>query len=297
MRQLVILSGKGGTGKTTVASAFIQLSQTLACADCDVDAPNLHLVNDQYPIHRSEPYFGLPKAVIDPARCRSCGKCLQSCRFDAVIADKPYKIDPIACEGCGVCALVCPQDAIRMKPRQAGSMTLYTNGDAVFSAAKLKTGSGTSGLLVSQVKKRMKEAAKENTSFAIVDGSPGIGCPVIATLSGADVTLIVTEPSLSGISDLRRIVDTARGFGVGIAVCVNKADTNSEKTEDIRRYCKEEKLFFAGLIPYDPLAVKAVNQGLSIADIPCPSGKAAIEVYHKILPLLVIEGPSEKTQT
>ena len=286
MRQLVILSGKGGTGKTTVASAFIRLSGTRACADCDVDAPNLHLVNGRFDSHQSVPYIGLPGADIDPALCFACGACANACRFDAITPGMPYQVNPYACEGCGVCALVCPADAIRMKQRQAGRMTLYRRDDAVFSTAILSTGSGTSGLLVSQVKKRMKEAAREDISFSIVDGSPGIGCPVIATLSGADVTLIVTEPSLSGISDLSRIVKTARGFGVKIAVCINKADINPQKTEDIRRYCEKEKLFYAGIIPYDPMAVEAVNQGLTIADIPCPSGAAVMEVYQRILPLI-----------
>ena len=289
MRQLVILSGKGGTGKTTVASAFIRLSGTRACADCDVDAPNLHLVNGRFDSHQSVPYIGLPGADIDPALCFACGACANACRFDAITPGMPYQVNPYACEGCGVCALVCPADAIRMKQRQAGRMTLYRRDDAVFSTAILSTGSGTSGLLVSQVKKRMKEAARGDIAFSIVDGSPGIGCPVIATLSGADVTLIVTEPSLSGISDLSRIVKTARGFGVQIAVCVNKADINPQKTEDIRRYCEKEKLFYAGIIPYDPMAVEAVNQGLTIADIPCPSGTAVIEVYQRILPLIESE--------
>jgi MinD superfamily P-loop ATPase len=292
MRQLVILSGKGGTGKTTLASAFIRLSKTRACADCDVDAPNLHLVNGLYTSHKSAPYFGLPLAEINPAECISCGECHKSCRFDAIIPGNPYRINPYACEGCGVCTLVCPVFAIKMKPHKAGSMTLFRNGDAVFSTAKLAMGSGTSGLLVSQVKKRMKEAAREDVPFAIVDGSPGIGCPVIATLSGADVTLIVTEPSVSGISDLERIVKTARGFGVRIAVCVNKADINPEKTEEIKRYCERENLFFAGVIPYDTTAIQAVNRGLSIADIPCPSGKAAEEIYRKILPMLKTERPT-----
>lgn len=289
MRQLVILSGKGGTGKTTVASAFIRLSGTRACADCDVDAPNLHLVNGRYDSSRSVPYFGLPGADIDPELCFACDACTKACRFDAITPGMPYQVNPYACEGCGVCALVCPADAITMKERQAGRMTLYRRDDAVFSTAILSTGSGTSGLLVSQVKKRMKEAARGDIAFSIVDGSPGIGCPVIATLSGADVTLIVTEPSLSGISDLSRIVKTARGFGVKIAVCVNKADINPQKTEDIRRYCEKEKLFYAGTIPYDPMAVEAVNQGLTIADIPCPSGTAVIEVYQRILPLIESE--------
>ncbi len=286
MRQLVILSGKGGTGKTTVASALIRLSGARACADCDVDAPNLHLVNRHYSSGETAPYWGLPLADIDPVLCTACGECEVNCRFGAIIPGAPLRVDPYACEGCGVCVLVCPTDAINMRPHEAGTMTLYAQENRVFSTAQLRTGAGTSGLLVSQVKKRMNEAMKEDIPLAIVDGSPGIGCPVIATLSGADVTLIVAEPSLSGISDLERIVKTARGFGVRIAVCVNKANINPEKAEQIRRYCERETLFFAGVIPYDPLAIEAVNRGQTIADTPCPSGKAVREIYRNILPLL-----------
>jgi MinD superfamily P-loop ATPase len=286
MRQLVILSGKGGTGKTTVASALIRLSGARACADCDVDAPNLHLVNRHYSSGETAPYWGLPLADIDPVLCTACGECEVNCRFGAIIPGAPHRVDPYACEGCGVCVLVCPTDAINMRPHEAGTMTLYAQENRVFSTAQLRTGAGTSGLLVSQVKKRMNEAMKEDIPLAIVDGSPGIGCPVIATLSGADVTLIVAEPSLSGISDLERIVKTARGFGVRIAVCVNKANINPEKAEQIRRYCERETLFFAGVIPYDPLAIEAVNRGQTIADTPCPSGKAVREIYRNILPLL-----------
>lgn len=286
MRQLVILSGKGGTGKTTVASALIRLSGARACADCDVDAPNLHLVNRHYSSGETAPYWGLPLADIDPVLCTACGECEVNCRFGAIIPGAPHRVDPYACEGCGVCVLVCPTDAINMRPHEAGTMTLYAQENRVFSTAQLRTGAGTSGLLVSQVKKRMNEAMKEDIPLAIVDGSPGIGCPVIATLSGADITLIVAEPSLSGISDLKRIVKTARGFGVRIAVCVNKANINPEKAEQIRRYCERETLFFAGVIPYDPLAIEAVNRGQTIADTPCPSGKAVREIYRNILPLL-----------
>ena len=286
MRQLVILSGKGGTGKTTVASALIRLSDARACADCDVDAPNLHLVNRHYSSSETAPYEGLPLAYIDPALCTACGECHRNCRFGAVIPGAPYRVEPYACEGCGVCTLVCLADAINLRSHEAGIMTLYAQQDRVFSTAQLRTGAGTSGLLVSQVKKRMNDAAKQDVPLAIVDGSPGIGCPVIATLSGADITLIVAEPSLSGISDLERIVKTARGFDVRIAVCVNKANINPKKTEQIRHYCERENLFFAGVIPYDLLAIEAVNHGQSITDIPCPSGKAVREIYRNILPWL-----------
>ena len=166
-------------------------------------------------------------------------------------------------------------------------MTLYYGEDAVFSTARLKMGSGTSGLLVSQVKNRLEHAAGEYAGFAVIDGSPGIGCPVIATLSGAHAALLVAEPSLSGLSDLERIIETARGFGVMIAVCVNKADINPEITDRIKAYCQREDLLFAGTIPYDPLAVQAVNQGRTIVDLDCPSGRAAKEIYRKIMPLLV----------
>ena len=286
MRQLVILSGKGGTGKTTVAGAFIRLSETRACADCDVDAPNLHLVNVAYPLRDDEPYYALPLADIDPALCVSCGECHSICRFDAIIPGGPYRVNDHSCEGCGVCALVCSVGAIHTKPHHAGNMTLYKKENAVFSTAELKMGSGTSGLLVSQVKKRMNAVVEGDIPFSVVDGSPGIGCPVIATLSGADVTLIVAEPSLSGISDLERIVKTARGFGTQVAVCVNKADINPARTRQIQEYCKREGLFFVGCIPYDPLAVVAVNRGVTIADIQCPSGNAAAEVYRRLLPVI-----------
>ena len=286
MRQLVILSGKGGTGKTTLAAAFITFAKARAFADCDVDAPNLHLVDMGFTPYETSPYFALPVAKIDPERCIACGKCEENCRFDAIVKGEPYRVDPMLCEGCGVCRLVCPHDAIHMVPHEAGRMTLYKNGDAVFSTAQLHTGSGTSGLLVSQVKKRMNKVAASDVPFSIVDGSPGIGCPVIATLSGADLALVVTEPTLSGISDLRRIVETARGLEVRVAVCVNKADINPKRTEEIKRLCALEGLLFLGTIPYDPLAVKALNKGLSIAEIPCPSGKAALAVWQNILPLM-----------
>ncbi len=284
MKQLLILSGKGGTGKTTIASAFIKLAKAKAYADCDVDAPNLHLVIDKLPEAVVTDYYGLDKAVIDPAICSKCDLCRQNCRFNAIYVDDDYIVDYYGCEGCSVCEFVCPENAIRMQPAVAGELMLY-KGDAIFSTAQLKMGSGNSGLLVTDVKKQLKRAAKE-VDFAIVDGSPGIGCPVIASLSGVDMVLIVAEPSVSGISDLERIIKTAKNFQIKIAVCINKYDTNMDNTKSIKDFCEENNLFMVGNIPFDKEAVTAVNAGQTIVDIECTAGRAVRDVYEKVLGIL-----------
>lgn len=288
MKQLLILSGKGGTGKTTVAGAFIKLSKAKAYADCDVDAPNLHLIAETSGKPDLKDYFGLPKAHIDANLCVACGMCLQNCRFDAIYHGEKYHVDGYACEGCGVCAEVCPTKAITMTEEVAGELILY-HRDNVFSTAKLKMGSGTSGKLVAEVKKQLSAAA-ENTELAIIDGSPGIGCPVIASLSGVDMALIVTEPSISGISDLKRIVNTARYFGTKTAICINKYDTNPANTEKIVAYCVENDLPFVGKIPYDTNAVKAINEGKSIVETDCPSGTAVKAVYNNVIEIMKKKG-------
>ena len=285
MKQLLILSGKGGTGKTTIASAFIKLSGAKAYADCDVDAPNLHLIMG----HEAEPkrtdYFGMPKAEIDTDLCIQCDQCIQQCRFNAITTDSGlYKVDKFDCEGCGVCELVCPVGAVSLKPAVAGELMLFADGNRAFSTAQLKMGSGHSGMLVTEVKKQMKDAAG-NAEFAIVDGSPGIGCPVIASLSGVDMVLIVAEPSISGISDMERIIKTAQIFRTKTAVCTNKYDTNHENTKRIEEFCSEKGLPFVGKIPFDPEAVKAINNGKTIVDIDCPSGQAAKEVFYSTMKL------------
>jgi MinD superfamily P-loop ATPase len=284
MKQLLILSGKGGTGKTTVAAAFIKLANAKAYADCDVDAPNLHLIINKHFDIKKKDYYGLPKAQIDQDICIKCGLCRTNCRFDAIDFNEIYKIDEFSCEGCGVCELVCPVGACVLKPAVAGELMLYENDDTVFSTAKLKMGSGTSGMLVTEVKNQMKEAAK-NADFAIIDGSPGIGCPVIASITGVDMVLVVAEPSVSGISDMERIIQTAQKFQTKVAVCVNKFDTNIKRTESIESFCKENDISFVGKIPYDIKAVKAINNGQSIVDIQCSSGNAVKEIYNKIMHL------------
>lgn len=289
MKQLLILSGKGGTGKTTIASAFIKLSNAKAYADCDVDAPNLHLITGQSSKPEKTDYYGLPKAEINPEMCIECDQCRQNCRFDAISLEKIYEVDPFACEGCGVCEAICPVDAISLKPAVAGELMLYANAEKVFSTAQLKMGSGTSGKLVTEVKKQMKSAAVD-VELAIIDGSPGIGCPVIASLSGADMVLIVAEPSISGISDMERIIKTAAKFGTKTAVCINKFNTNLENTDKIGLFCKEKGLPFIGKIPFDSEAVKAINNGQTIVDINCVSGTAVKNAYNKTIELLFKEG-------
>jgi MinD superfamily P-loop ATPase len=284
MKQLLILSGKGGTGKTTIASAFIKLAQARAYADCDVDAPNLHLVMQ----HDSKPmvndYYGLPKAIIDIDLCIGCDLCGLNCCFEAISAHPEYRVDYFACEGCGVCEVICPTRAVSLQAAVAGELMLYQD-EAVFSTAQLKMGSGTSGKLVTEVKKQLNSVAT-TADFAVIDGSPGIGCPVIASISGVDLVLVVAEPSLSGISDMERIVKTAQSFQTKIMVCVNKYDANLKLTSAIELFCQKESLPLAGLVPFDEDAVKAVNNGYTIVDIDCPSGQAVKGVYEQTMRLL-----------
>jgi len=286
MKQLLILSGKGGTGKTTVASAFIKLAQAGAYADCDVDAPNLHLALMQSDAPKCTNFYGMPKAEIDTMLCISCGTCQKNCRFGAISNENSYVVDPFSCEGCGVCEAICPAGAVLMRPAIAGEQMLYQHDVVVFATAQLRMGSGTTGKLVTEVKRQMLSSADPATKLAIIDGSPGIGCPVIASLSGVSMALIVAEPSISGVSDMERIIRTAGIFNTPLCVCINKADTNPEVAKQIEQFCLERELPFVGEIPFDPVAVTAINRGLTIVDLDCPSGKAVRVVFERVVQLL-----------
>ncbi len=285
MKRLLILSGKGGTGKTTTAAAFTKFANAKAIADCDVDAPNLHIVSNINVEPTHSDFFGSDKAVIDSSKCIGCGICEKHCRFNALekVGDV-CKINEYSCEGCGVCVHMCPQKAISMEKDIAGEQSLYVD-DTVFSTAKLKMGRGNSGKLVTAVKLALFKNAPE-CELAIIDGSPGIGCPVIASISGVDLVLVVAEPSLSGISDLERLLKTTESFQTNIAVCVNKWDASPENTEKIKNFCSENNILFVGKVPYDKNASVAINSGKSLAEIDCPATKALKEIFNETMKIM-----------
>lgn len=286
MKQLLILSGKGGTGKTTVASAFIKLAAAQAFADCDVDAPNLHLLFGNETSERSD-FYGMPKAKIQADQCTDCGLCSEKCRFHAVKStDNHRQVDAFLCEGCGLCAALCPAHAISMEGEPVGMLSLDRDESHVFSSAQLYMGGGTSGKLVSEVKKQMRLEAPHDAELAIVDGSPGIGCPVIASMSGANMVLIVTEPTQSGISDMERLLKTAAQFGARAAVCVNRWDLNPAYTEEIERRCTESGIPFAGRIPYDAEVSRAINHGMTAIDADCRAGAAIRDIFETVCHML-----------
>lgn len=290
MKKLLILSGKGGTGKTTAAAAFLDLSAARAAADCDVDAPNLHIVSRLSARKEVTDFFGGEKALADPQRCKACGLCREHCRFGAILwKDGKAWVRDYSCEGCGVCVQVCPEGAITLLPDVAGKQSLYLS-ERVFSTAELKMGRGNSGKLVSAVKKSLLKHAPD-CPLAIIDGSPGIGCPVIASVSGVDQVLVVTEPTLSGLSDLKRLLHTGETFRTKFAVCVNKWDLSPEGCGQIEAYCREKQVPFLGRIPYDPAASKAVNRGKSLAGEDCPAGHALREIFDKLMELMEVQLP------
>lgn len=279
MRELLILSGKGGTGKTTIASSFIKLSAVKSYADCDVDAPNLHLVVNKDDNVKEKNYYGMDKAYINSELCIACGKCQENCRFNAIEFNGEYKVNLFSCEACGLCQHICPSSAISMESYVDGKIQLFKNEVCTFSTAELKMGSGTSGMLVSEVKKNLRDNS-EKSSFAIIDGSPGIGCPVIASISGVDMLLIVAEPSVSGFSDMKRIVETAYKFNTPVLVCVNKYDINIRKTNEIEKFCKEKNIPFVGKIAFDKKLIDVINSGGTLIDIEGRAKNELESVYY-----------------
>ncbi len=258
MKELVVISGKGGTGKTSVAACFAVLARDPVMADCDVDAADLHLILKPNIIHR-EVFSGGYRADIRTEDCTGCGTCLKLCRFDAVIRDRGgFRIDAISCDGCGVCHHFCPEKAIDFSPAVNGQWFVSETRVGPLVHARLGIAQENSGKLVTLIRNQARQLAWEKLRpLVIIDGSPGIGCPVIASLTGADLVLAVTEPTMSGRHDLQRVVDLANHFGVPLAVCINKWDLNPEMTRHIENEARKQGLPIAGRIRYDRAVTEA----------------------------------------
>lgn len=279
MKELVVISGKGGTGKTSITAAFAALAQNAVLADCDVDAADLHLVLEPR-IMETQDFVGGKRARINAAACDGCGTCLEVCRFDAVTrtqgadAEGPFRIDAIACEGCGVCAAFCPRRAIAFEDCVNGRWFVSKTRFGPMVHAELGIAEENSGKLVSLIRREARRIGEsQGKDLLIVDGSPGIGCPVIASITGADAVLIVTEPTLSGRHDLGRVAQLAANLRAPAMVCINKADLNPEIARDIERDAQKRGIAVAGRIRYTDAFTKAQMKKRSIVE--CDDGPAA----------------------
>ncbi len=265
MKEIVIISGKGGTGKTTITAAFASLVESKVMADCDVDAADLHLLLSPEIQHEEDFYSG-KTAFIRENDCTQCGKCVEVCQFDAISPD--FVVDPIACEGCGVCVYFCPVNAIVFNDNLSGHWFISNTRFGSMVHAKLGIAEENSGKLVTLVRRQAKLLAeKEHLEYIIVDGAPGIGCPVISSITGANAVLVVTEPTLSGLHDLKRVISlAAEHFQIPTFVCINKYDLNEEITDQIEKFCHDRNIGFVGKIPYDTIVTDAMVQAKSIIE-------------------------------
>jgi MinD superfamily P-loop ATPase len=273
MREIVVLSGKGGTGKTSIVGSLAALARSKVLADCDVDAADLHLLLKPA-VRQENEFWSGQVACIDEEKCTQCGLCPELCRFDAI---KDYKVDPIACEGCGFCVHVCPEDAITMKENMSGYWFISDTKYGPLVHARLGIAQENSGKLVAQVRQQaMRIAQEQNLEYIISDGPPGIGCPVISSLSGASLALMVAEPTLSGIHDLERVLGVSGHFGVPAMVAINKYDLNEENSRRIEDYCKDQGIKLAARIPFDNAVTEAIVRGLPVVEY--SKGKVSREI-------------------
>lgn len=284
LSELVIISGKGGTGKTSLAACLASLFHSRVVADCDVDAANLNLIL-QGKVLETKEFIGGKKAIIRAEACTRCGKCRDVCRFGAVSED--FVVDRIACEGCGACHIFCPASAVDFGPRQCGECYTCATADGqplVF--AELLPGEENSGKLVTMVRTDAKnQAERKGIPLIIIDGPPGIGCPVIASVTGANHAVVVTEPTGSGMHDLKRVLQLTAHFGIKTSVVVNKSDINSAHTDSIRAFCQNGGYaVFLGGIPFEPRISEAQRQAVSILDYApqCEASEAIKKLYQKL---------------
>jgi len=286
MKQLTVLSGKGGTGKTTITASFAVIAKNAVVADCDVDAPNLHMLLHPR-IDKTQEFKGSKIAIIDETECTACGICREKCRFDAITEN--FQVDPFACEGCCVCVIACPVKAITLSERISGHAYISKTEYGFMAHAMLSPGEANSGKLVTLVRQNAKTLAEnEHKDLIIIDGPPGIGCPVIASITGVNAGLVVTEPSMSGIHDLERALGLLAHFDVLPFVCVNMYDINKDNTEKIVSFCKENGIEVVGKIPFNPVVTESMVNGKPIVEY-APESDVARQIesmWEKLLSAL-----------
>ncbi len=283
IREIVIVSGKGGTGKTSLTASFASLAEDAVFCDADVDAADLHLLFSPQ-IEQTHPFMGGGVAVIESEKCISCGTCRSVCHFSAISAD--FVVDPVACEGCGVCVDFCPQKAIAFPVQQCGDWFISTCRFGPMVHARLGIAEENSGKLVSLVRKEVRNLAEQRgRELIITDGPPGIGCPVIAAIGGASVLVIIVEPTVSGLHDMQRVTELAKHFRVPGLVIVNKADLNLVMTRKIEEWAAAEGLTLLGRIPFDPAFVEAMVAAQNIVEYApdSPAATAVKEIWQKII--------------
>lgn len=265
MKKITIISGKGGTGKTSLVGSFAALAKKQSVlVDADVDAANLSLIMKPTQIEKHD-FRASKVASIDSDICNSCDLCRELCRFGAI--SEQYVVDPVSCEGCAFCSYACPQDAIKMVERVSGQWFVSATPYGTLVHARLGIAEENSGKLVTNIRNKAQEiAVLEDSKYLIIDGPPGIGCPVIASLSGVDAALVVTEPTVSGIHDLERVIAVCRHFGVPVSVCINRADLAEEQAWVIEEYCLQENIAMVGKIPFDRVFVEAMVKGIPVVE-------------------------------
>jgi len=264
MKEVVVLSGKGGTGKTSIVASFASLAKSKVMVDCDVDAADLYLLLQPVSQQRQEFWSG-QKAVIDVDRCTQCGLCQEVCRLDAITDE--FQIDPISCDGCGFCCQVCPEEAITMRGNLSGHWFISETHYGPLVHARLGVTQENSGKLVALVRQKAKLVAeKRGLDYIINDGPPGIGCPVISSISGVNLAVIVTEPTLSGMHDLDRVIGVCHHFTVPVIVCINKYDLNEDNSHQIESYCYDQGIEIASKIPFDNVVTEALVHGLPVVE-------------------------------
>jgi MinD superfamily P-loop ATPase len=269
IKEIVVISGKGGTGKTSITASFAVLEgENCVIADCDVDAADMHLLL-QPDFKNKKDFYSGKEAVIDPDACINCGKCDDVCHFDSIYQnDVSYYVEAMKCEGCKYCYHVCPTDAIKMVDRWSGNTYISTvKTNAIMVHAKLGIGSDNSGKLVAEVKGLAKQSAKMfKKEYIIVDGSPGVGCPVLSSLSGAKFVVFVTEPTVSGVHDLKRVNELVKKFKIKSGCIINKSDLNTNMTEEIKKYLEKENIMFLAEIPYHNSFKKSLKEYKTIVE-------------------------------